>query len=206
MSRALPGLIAAAACAVLGGCAMLTAEAPLISASDARFALEPGLWAATPPNCAVDPSTSSPEDKTCLSWMRVEAGADGWTLDFLADKERAVVKLAPAAATNKDGVAPLYIGEIVAVGVEPRDDRAQPSYLAVTPEGPPPFRRLVAIPVSCDDALSEGAVEGLDVTTQHDRVTGCVARSQAALRTAIRAAAIASLPTRGEAEMAFVRP
>jgi hypothetical protein len=199
--------LAAVACLLsLGACAMLTAEAPLIAASDTRFALEPGLWAAKPPNCEDDPIVASPGSNTCLSWMRVEAAPDGWTLDFLSDKERALVKLAPASAANDEGFASLYIGEIVSLGAAPGDERAQPSYLAVTPEGPAPFRRLVAVPISCADALSDGPIEGIAVTSQHDRVTACVARSREALRAATRAATIASLPTRGEAQMEFVRP
>lgn len=187
-------------------CALLTAEKPLLSAADQPpgFALAEGLWVGRETNCDADPAQHKPGDGSCLEWFEVRRdGDEGWKLDSPDGKEETIrFKTIAAATAPVGGVAPLVVGEALM-----RKER-QPVYALIVPRGiEQPIQRLAVVVISCDDVLRDGDVPGVAVVREGDRISGCTAASKEAVREAARRAALANLPTIGEAgsEMRFVR-
>jgi hypothetical protein len=184
---------------------MLTADGPLLTESDAAVLLTPGLWVSKAQDCAVDPAASNPGIDSCLGWLRIEPDArGGWHVDFFDDGGgRAHIQFMKAAQANADTkVAPLYVGEVISIS----EEAAKPTYFAVTPVGGAPFKSIVAIPVTCGDALDGGPVEGIRATALDGRVTECVAETADAVSAAVRSTAISTLAERDEARLLWVRP
>lgn len=199
-------LIGGLAAFLLSGCAMLTAEQPLLSPQDQDgvFALAEGLWAHREDDCAVDPATSAPETDDCIDWARISREADGaWRIEFVGEDDplmRLVVM--PAVKSDAGRLAPLYVAEATSA------KQPEPAYAVLVPRGDlsTPVRRLGFDAIACAPLLREGEPADIVFTRGADgRVTGCTAKTKNAVREAARRAVFDALPQLGDEELVFVR-
>lgn len=205
---AMPGL------ALLAGCAVLTAPAPLFSAADRdpAFALEEGLWAFRDDDCRVDPARSAPNRKSCLDWARIRRLDDGgWIAEPAspedADDAPARFDVYPATIAAPGARAPVYVAE----GRTEKDEVV--NYAAVIPRAaasdgdtrPGAVRRVVVIALECSAITREGAIADIIVEHKDGSVSGCVAKTKDAVREAARRAVVAGAKTLGDEEIVWVR-
>jgi hypothetical protein len=199
-------IIGGLAALLLSGCAMLTAERPLLSPQDQDgvFALAEGLWAYRGAGCAVDPATSSPETKDCIDWARIAREDDGaWRITFIGEDDppmRLVVM--PAVASEAGRLAPLYVVEATS------SKQTEPAYAIIVPRGDlsTPVRRVAFDAIACTPLLREGEPADIVFTRGADgRVTGCTAKTREAVRDAARRAVFDALAELGDEEIVFVR-
>lgn len=198
-------LVALAAVAV-SACTMLTAEAPLFAPSDQdpAFTLAEGLWVARDADCKVNPARSRPTRKSCLEWVRVKRADDGaWLVSDASDAAADVERILFMAAAPATGRAPLYVAE----SVNAKTGAINYGAVVARSEGEGSVTRIAATGVECAVAYGDwGEISGIDVTREDDKVVRCVARTQGAVREAVRRAVIVALPTIGTNELVFVRP
>jgi len=182
MLRRLAVLIAMAA--LLPGCALLTAEAPLLEgADDGGFVAREGLWAVRDPECRAKPKREGPDTESCLDWFRVSREADGaWRVspDPPEADEPTSFRVRIAVAGER-----LYAAEASPEG-EPL------LYLAVGARGRAPYRRLRLRIIDCEALLAgDEPPEGvrLKLRDSDGSVEGCIAETPAAVLEAARRAA-----------------
>lgn len=166
------------------GCALLTAEAPLLEgADDGGFTAREGLWAVRNPDCRAKPKREAPQTQSCLDWFRVSRDADGaWRVspDPAEPDEPKSFRVRIAVAGER-----LYAAEASAEG-EP------PLYLAVGARGRAPYRSLRLRIIDCDALLIEAeppAGVRLERRESDGSVEGCIAETPAAVLEAGRRAA-----------------
>ncbi len=201
----------------LGACAQLGADAPLFTVADQTGAppLTEGVWVSGEADCPFDQIATLERFPPGCTPFEVRRDADGaWLFLHRLDLAEEVTEadrlsaeahpgplrliLAPAVERPipADFYAPLYLAEL--------DDEDDPGtrvlYLAIAPRGPLPATSLETfIAVSCDAALRDGPIAG--VTAVYEDSTGadgsparnlrsCTATTQAAVREAVRRAAI----------------
>jgi hypothetical protein len=231
MAIRLTGLLLAAA---LGGCSMLTAEAPLFSPADqiGPPPLTEGVWIVVGEECparyARHRTGRFPEGCTPMEIRRLEDGA--WqarvrvdlianlSADARAEAEAQAAAgpfrmiLAPAVENaSSEAYAPVYVAELA-----PRTAADSIGYAVVAPIGVmPATSALVVLAVGCVDILRQGPIDGVterhvtrvdESGVPHDEVQGCIATSQAAVREAARRAVIENLDEMVERRLVFVRP
>lgn len=191
---------------LLSACAMLTAERPLLSPhdQDATFTLAQGLWAHRDADCAIDPATTGPDQKSCVDWARIVREGDGaWRIEFIGEDDpplRFVVM--PAVKAEAGRIAPLYVAEATS------SKQPEPAYAIIVPRGDlsTPVRRVAFEAIACAPLQRDGDPADIVFTRGEDgRVTGCTAKTKDAVRDAARRAAIDALTELGDNEVVFVR-
>jgi len=220
--------------AVLGGCSMLTAEAPLFSPADqiGPPPLTEGVWIVVGEDCPASyarrRSGRFPEGCTPMEIRRLEDGAwqAGVRVDLIANlspSARAEAEaqtasgpfrmlLVPAVENAaSDAYAPLYVAELT-----PRAAGETIGYAVLAPIGTmPSTTALVVLSVGCTDILRQGPIDGVaerhgtridDSGIAHDELEGCVASTQAGVREAARRAVIENLDEMVERRLVYVRP
>ncbi|MBL8557351.1 MAG: hypothetical protein JNM47_01410 [Hyphomonadaceae bacterium] len=197
----------------LGGCAVLTAPAPLFSPADrdGAFALEEGLWAFRDRDCRVDPLRSAPNRKSCLDWARIRRLQDGgWIAEPASPEDAGDAPIRfdvfPASTAEPAARAPLYVAE----GRTEKDEGM--NYAAIVPREngdrdsrAGTVRRLALVLIECNVILRDGDRSDIAFQRTDGRVTGCVAQSRDAVREAARRSTIAKLATLGDEELIWVR-
>jgi hypothetical protein len=191
---------------VFSGCAMLTAERPLLAPQDQDkvFTLAEGLWAHRESTCTVDPATTGPENKDCVDWARIVREADGaWRVEAIGEDDPPMrLVIIPAVTSEAGRLAPLYVGEATSA------KQQEPAYAVIVPRGDlsAPVRHVAFDAISCTPLLREGEPADITFTRGADgRVTGCAAKTKEAVRDAARRAVIDALTTLGDEELVFVR-
>ncbi|MBL8551947.1 MAG: hypothetical protein JNJ73_18305 [Hyphomonadaceae bacterium] len=229
MPRLLP-LIALAAATLalgLGGCASLSADAPLFAVADqvGPAPLEEGVWIWPGEHCSArNAKRRGRLPAKCLPG-ELRRSADGaWTFRFQdhvplresADEPEMprAYRLIIAPATHvraADAFAPLYVAEYAPA--EPTD--TVQSYALIVPVGTLPAREFrIETTLSCTAIDREGPIEGITITRNEsgETITACKATTQDGVREAARRAAIEGLngmlanPNEEGARLLFVRP
>ncbi|KAF0182464.1 MAG: hypothetical protein IV086_07570 [Hyphomonadaceae bacterium] len=198
-------MLAAIGAMALAGCAMLTAERPLLAPGDqdAAFALAEGLWAHREDDCTDDPAAKAPDEESCIDWVRVARESDGaWRIEAVGEDDPPMrLVVIPAVRTAEGRLAPLYVAEATSV-----KDPA-PAYALIVPRGDlqSPVRRVAFDAISCFDLLRDGEPPDIVFNRDGDRLVGCTAKTMAAVQDAARRAVIETLDDLGDEELAFVR-
>jgi hypothetical protein len=209
-------LLTAAGLAMLAGCAVLTAPAPLFSAADRdpSFALEEGLWAFRGNDCRVDPARAAPNRKSCLDWARIRRLEDGGWIAEPAEPEDAGDAPArfdvyPATVAAPGVRTPVYVAE----GRTDKDEGV--NYAALIPRAGPAdgdadnrpgaVRRVVIIALECTTITREGPIADIIVEHKDGSISGCTAKTKDAVREAARRAVVAGAATLGDEEIVWVR-
>jgi hypothetical protein len=220
--------------AALGGCSMLTAEAPLFSPADPNGPppLTEGVWIIVGEECPEVyarrrvgrfPEGCTPMELRRSHWGAWQATVRGDLIFNLSDSARAelqeqaeagplTIVLAPAVENiAPDVYAPVYVAEI-----SPRLPDEAITYAVVAPIGPMPATSALLVPgVFCSSILRQGPIEGIeqryvtridDSGVERQEPQGCVAATQAAVREAARRAVIENLDEMMQRRLVYVRP
>lgn len=197
----LKGMLAAFALLMLSGCALLTADEPLlIGADEGGFAAREGLWAMRDPEtCKLVPAKTDPATRTCIAWARIERAEEGgWTMDSVPPDEKGPYLVRVTRADGDNFLAETVRGDEIV-------------YLLLSPGRGvwnPPFRRLNVQVIACEDVMVDNAPPvDIDVETdaKDGSITGCRVRNLGAAIEAAQRAVRAHADDRAQAPIEFVR-